>query len=434
VSSTRLRFAPAPTGYMHLGSARTALFNWLYARHTGGELVLRIEDTNAELARPELIDNIYRSLDWLGIDWDGEPVRQSERASLYDAAVEKWLADDNAYVADGAVRFRVPDQGVTKWHDEVRGLVEFENEHIEDFVVRRSDGTATFFTANAVDDLDLKITHVVRGEDLLNATPKIILLREALGSLELPVFAHLPLIVNSQRKKLSKRRDDVALESFEGQGVLGSAMANYLALLGWGPSDDVEVRPIEEIVDLFELSDVNGSAAMFDIKKLEAVNGDYIRAMPNQQFACAVQPWVENESWGKDISIEDLAVVTPLIQQRTKLLEQAPAQLDFFFLEEPVLEISAWDKIMTNPTSVSILEDALVEYKETEWVVSALHETLLNIGEKYELKLGKAQAPVRVALTGRSIGPPLFESMLILGRDVVATRLDRALKRIELSK
>ncbi|MCH1614171.1 MAG: glutamate--tRNA ligase family protein, partial [Acidimicrobiales bacterium] len=139
---------------MHLGSARTALFNWLYARHTGGELVLRIEDTNAELARPELIDNIYRSLDWLGIDWDGEPVRQSERASLYDAAVEKWLADDNAYVADGAVRFRVPDQGVTKWHDEVRGLVEFENEHIEDFVVRRSDGTATFFTANAVDDLD----------------------------------------------------------------------------------------------------------------------------------------------------------------------------------------------------------------------------------------------------------------------------------------
>ena len=175
MSSTRLRFAPAPTGYMHLGSARTALFNWLYARHTGGELVLRIEDTNAELARPELIDNIYRSLDWLGIDWDGEPVRQSERALLYDAAVEKWLADDVAYVADGAVRFRVPDQGVTKWHDEVRGLVEFENEHIEDFVVRRSDGTATFFTANAVDDLDLKITHIVRGEDLLNATPRRLL-------------------------------------------------------------------------------------------------------------------------------------------------------------------------------------------------------------------------------------------------------------------
>jgi glutamyl-tRNA synthetase len=395
VSSTRLRFAPAPTGYMHLGSARTALFNWLYARHTGGELVLRIEDTNAELARPELIDNIYRSLEWLGIDWDGETVRQSERASLYDAAVEKWLADDVAYVADGAVRFRVPDQGVTKWHDEVRGLVEFENEHIEDFVVRRSDGTATFFTANAVDDLELKITHVVRGEDLLNATPKIILLRQALGAVELPVFAHLPLIVNSQRKKLSKRRDDVALESYRGQGVLGSAMANYLALLGWGPSDDIEVRPIEEIVDLFELSDVNASAAMFDIKKLEAVNGDYIRAM---------------------------------------LLEQAPAQLDFFFLEEPIIDIAVWEKVMSNLTSVAILEDALTEYKETEWVVSALHETLLNIGEKYELKLGKAQAPVRAALTGRSVGPPLFESMLILGRDVVTARLDRALKHMVLNK
>ena len=434
MSSTRLRFAPAPTGYMHLGSARTALFNWLYARHTGGELVLRIEDTNAELARPELIDNIYRSLEWLGIDWDGEPVRQSERASLYDAAVEKWLADDVAYVADGAVRFRVPDQGVTKWHDEVRGLVEFENEHIEDFVVRRSDGTATFFTANAVDDLELQITHVVRGEDLLNATPKIILLRQALGAVELPVFAHLPLIVNSQRKKLSKRRDDVALESYQGQGVLGSAMANYLALLGWGPPDDVEVRPMEEIVDLFELSDVNASAAMFDIKKLEAVNGDYIRAMPNEQFASAVQPWVENETWGNGISVEDLVVMTPLIQQRTKLLEQAPAQLDFFFLEEPIIDIAAWEKIMTNPTSVPILEDALTEYKETEWVVSALHEALLNIGEKYELKLGKAQAPVRAALTGRSVGPPLFESMLILGRDVVTARLDKALKHIALNK
>ena len=434
MSSTRLRFAPAPTGYMHLGSARTALFNWLYARHTGGELVLRIEDTNAELARPELIDNIYRSLEWLGIDWDGEPVRQSERASLYDAAVEKWLADDVAYVADGAVRFRVPDQGVTKWHDEVRGLVEFENEHIEDFVVRRSDGTATFFTANAVDDLELQITHVVRGEDLLNATPKIILLRQALGAVELPVFAHLPLIVNSQRKKLSKRRDDVALESYQGQGVLGSAMANYLALLGWGPPDDVEVRPIEEIVDLFELSDVNASAAMFDIKKLEAVNGDYIRAMSNQQFASAVQPWVENESWGKGISVEDLLEMTPLIQQRTKLLEQAPDQLDFFFLEEPIIDVGAWEKVMTNSTSVPILEDALTEYKETEWVVSALHEALLNIGEKYELKLGKAQAPVRAALTGRSIGPPLFESMLILGRDVVTARIDKALKHIALNK
>ena len=211
-------------------------------------------------------------------------------------------------------------------------------------------------------------------------------------------------------------------------------MANYLALLGWGPPDDVEVRPIEEIVDLFELSDVNASAAMFDIKKLEAVNGDYIRAMPNEQFAAAVQPWVENETWGNGISVEDLVVMTPLIQQRTKLLEQAPAQLDFFFLEEPIIDIGVWEKIMTNPTSVPILEDALTEYKETEWVVSALHEALLNIGEKYELKLGKAQAPVRAALTGRSVGPPLFESMLILGRDVVTARLDKALKHIALNK
>ena len=165
MSEVRVRFAPSPTGFFHIGSARTALFNWLYARHTGGELVLRIEDTNAELATDEFIDNIFRSLEWLGLDWDGEPVRQSERADRYDAAVEQWLADGQAYVDDGAVRFRVPNEGVTAWDDVVRGRVEFENQHVEDFVVRRGDGSATFFVANAVDDLDLGITHVVRGED-----------------------------------------------------------------------------------------------------------------------------------------------------------------------------------------------------------------------------------------------------------------------------
>ncbi|MCS5687565.1 MAG: glutamate--tRNA ligase family protein, partial [Acidimicrobiales bacterium] len=263
MSTSRLRFAPAPTGSLHIGSARTALFNWLYARHTGGELVLRIEDTNAELTRPELIDNIYRSLEWLQIDFDGAPVRQSERTDLYNDAVEQWLADDFAYVDEGAVRFRVPDRGTTAWEDLVRGTVVFENQHIEDFVVRRSDGTATFFTANAVDDLDLGITHVVRGEDMVNVTPKVIMLRRALGATDVPEFAHLPLIVNEQRKKLSKRRDDVALENYRDRGIVAPAMINYLALLGWGPPDDIEIRPIGEIVELFELGDVNPSSAMF---------------------------------------------------------------------------------------------------------------------------------------------------------------------------
>ena len=423
VSTNRLRFAPAPTGSLHIGSARTALFNWLYARHTGGELVLRIEDTNAELTRPKLIDNIYRSLEWLQIDFDGEPVRQSERTDLYNDAVEQWLADDFAYVDDGAVRFRVPNQGTTAWEDTVRGNVVFENQHIEDFVVRRSDGTATFFTANAVDDLDLGITHVVRGEDMVNVTPKVIMLRQALGAKDVPEFAHLPLIVNEQRKKLSKRRDDVALENYRDRGVLATAMINYLALLGWGPPDDIEIRPVQEIIELFELGDVNASSAMFDTKKLEAINGEYLRAMNPQDFTEALQPWIEAQPWSDSVDPTQLAQVAPLVQERTRVLSEAPPQLDFFFVEIPEIDANAWEKIMLNEEATLILESAHRAFADAEWEVDVLHDALRAIGDSHQMKLGKAQAPVRVAVTGRSVGPPLFESMHALGRETVLARI-----------
>ncbi len=430
VSTTRLRFAPAPTGSLHLGSARTALFNWLAARGMGGELILRIEDTNAELTRPDLIDNIYRSLDWLQIDFDGEPVRQSERTDLYNDAVERWLADDLAYVDDGAVRFRVPSEGTTSWDDVIRGNVVFENQNIEDFVVRRADGTATFFTANAVDDFDLGITHVVRGEDLVNVTPKVIMLREALGAQGLPKFAHLPLIVNEQRKKLSKRRDDVALESYRDRGVLAKAMINYLALLGWGPSDDIEVRPIEEIIQLFRLEDVNPSAAMFDVKKLEAINGDYIRAMTHEEFADALTPWMKDQAWNSAVDPDQLTQVAPLVQERTRVLAEGPPQLDFFFLDAPEIEESAWEKVMTAAEAPLILESAKTAFATVDWDVAVLHESLRAIGESHGMKLGKAQAPVRVAVTGRLVGPPLFESIHALGREAVLERIVQAQNKL----
>lgn len=426
----RLRFAPAPTGYLHLGSARTALFNWLYARHTGGELVLRVEDTNAELARPELIDNIYESLEWLGIDWDGEPVRQSQRDHLYQEAVDRLLADGNAYEDDGAVRFRVPDTGTTSWNDVVRGEVTFENEHVEDFVIRRSDGSATFFVANAVDDLDLGITHVVRGEDLVNVTPKVILLRQALGSDYLPVFAHLPLIVNDQRKKLSKRRDDVSLTSYRERGFLPQAMTNYLALLGWGPPDDIEVRPMSEIVELFELSDINASAAMFDVKKLTSINGDYIRAMEVSELASAIRPYVDAESWGPAVDDEALQAVVPLLRERAKVLEEAPGIVDFLFLEAPEVDEASWDKVMSTDTAAPMLDAVLASFPEVEWASAALHAATLSAGESLGLKLGKAQAPVRVAVTGRTVGPPLFESLEFLGRDETIRRIEAARSRL----
>ena len=430
MSSIRLRFAPAPTGSLHLGSARTALFNWLVARGSGGELILRVEDTNAELSKPELIDNIYRSLDWLEIDFDGEPVRQSQRADLYDDAVEQWISAGVAYEDEGAIRFRVPEEGTTSWDDQIRGAVVFENQHIEDFVVRRADGTATFFTANAVDDLDLGITHVVRGEDLVNVTPKVILLREALGESAPLKFAHLPLIINEQRKKLSKRRDDVALEAYRERGILPTAMVNYLALLGWGPKDDVEVRPISEIIEMFDIADVNPSAAMFDVKKLEAINGEYIRALSPEEFGKSIAPWLEEEDWAGNVDDEVLRQVAPLVQERTRVLAEAPKQLDFFFWDNQEMDSDARQKVMLKDSAQSILEAARSVLAHVEWNVEALHEAVRKIAESHELKLGKAQAPIRVAITGRTVGPPLFESMYFLGREVVVERLGNALQKL----
>ena len=430
MSSIRLRFAPAPTGSLHLGSARTALFNWLVARGSGGELILRVEDTNAELSKPELIDNIYRSLDWLEIDFDGDPVRQSQRADLYDDAVEQWISAGVAYEDEGAIRFRVPEEGTTSWDDQIRGAVVFENQHIEDFVVRRADGTATFFTANAVDDLDLGITHVVRGEDLVNVTPKVILLREALGESAPLKFAHLPLIINEQRKKLSKRRDDVALEAYRERGILPTAMVNYLALLGWGPKDDVEVRPISEIIEMFDIADVNPSAAMFDVKKLEAINGEYIRALSPEEFGKSIAPWLEEEDWAGNVDDEVLRQVAPLVQERTRVLAEAPKQLDFFFWDNQEMDSDAWQKVMLKDSARSILEAARSVLADVEWNVEALHEAVRKIAESHELKLGKAQALIRVAITGRTVGPPLFESMYFLGREVVVERLGNALQKL----
>ena len=389
-----------------------------------------MEDTNAELSKPELIDNIYRSLDWLEIDFDGEPVRQSQRADLYDDAVEQWISAGVAYEDEGAIRFRVPQDGTTSWDDQIRGAVVFENQHIEDFVVRRADGTATFFTANAVDDLDLGITHVVRGEDLVNVTPKVILLREALGESAPLKFAHLPLIINEQRKKLSKRRDDVALEAYRERGILPTAMVNYLALLGWGPKDDVEVRPISEIIEMFDIADVNPSAAMFDVKKLEAINGEYIRALSPEEFGKSIAPWLEGEDWAGNVDDEVLRQVAPLVQERTRVLAEAPKQLDFFFWDNQEMDPDAWQKVMLKDSARSILEAARSVLADVEWNVEALHEAVRKIAESHELKLGKAQAPIRVAITGRTVGPPLFESMYFLGREVVVERLGNALQKL----
>ncbi len=454
--TVRARFSPAPSGFLHVGSARTALFNWLFARHMGGTFVLRIEDTDAALSRDDLIEGIQRTMRWLGIDWDEGPYRQSERADAYAAAAVRLRDQGNAYYCDcareavqartkgdsgydgwcrdrgltaGALRFRSPDEGETVVHDLIRGDVAFDHTTLEDFVVQRSDGSAMFLMANAVDDVDMDITHVIRGEDLLPATPKILLIRQALGVEVAPIFAHLPLIVNEKREKLSKRRHDVAVEEFRERGYLPEAMRNYLALLGWSPANDREILPIDDIVAEFEIADVKPSPAFFDVKKLDAVNASYIRALPVATFVRESLPWLETDSpWPPErFDLAAFEAVAPLIQERVRTLAEVPGVVDFLFLEEPVIDEAAWDKAITrSPTAPAVLDDAIAVYHDVHWDTEALHRVTTELAERHGLKLAKAQAPIRVAVTGRSVGPPLFESLHVLGRERTLARLRRA--------
>ena len=460
--TVRVRFSPAPTGYLHVGGARTALFNWLYARHVGGTFVLRIEDTDAAMSRDELVEGIERTMRWLGLDWDEGPIRQSARKDLYRSAVDKLLAAGHAYfcdctreevdartkgnptpgydgycrnrgVTDGVVRFRAPDEGATVVHDLIRGDVSFDHSTVEDFVVQRTDGSAMFLLANAVDDADMGITHVIRGEDLLPATPKILLLRAALGGGDPPVFAHLPLIVNEKRQKLSKRRDDVAVEEYRERGYLPEAMRNYLALLGWSPSGDDEIVPVERMIAEFRIEDVKPSPAFFDVKKLDAVNGEYIRALPVATFVRESLPWLEMDPpWPPERF--DLAVfeaMAPVVQERVRTLAEVPAMVDFLFLDEPAIDPDAWARAFERtPSAPALLDDVLAVYAECDWEPSTLHRLTAEAGERHGLKLNKAQAPVRVAITGRTVGPPLFESLHVLGRERTLARLERAKERL----
>ncbi|MBL8776788.1 MAG: glutamate--tRNA ligase [Acidimicrobiales bacterium] len=442
----RVRFAPAPTGSLHVGSARSALFNWLYARAVGGTMVLRIEDTDTERNKPELIDGILRSLEWLGMDWDEGPIHQSDRFELYREAASKLLADGKAYLVDAddqevegttltaglAARFRVPDEGAIEFDDVIRGHVRFENENVEDPVIWRSNGTPTFLIANAVDDVDLDITHVIRGEDLLSSTPKVIHLRMALGTSVLPVYAHLPLLVNAQRQKLSKRRDDVALWDYRDKGYLPEAMANYLALLGWGPPDGVEVRPMAEIIERFRLEDITKSAAFFDLKKLDHVNGEWMRGLAVDDFVERCGPVLAEGPWPADaFDASEFAAIAPLVQERVTTLADVPGYVDWLFLPEAPIDEASWEKAMVKgPEAVGMLDDAIAAFAEAEWTAEALHACLLALGEARGLKLGKAQAPVRVAVTGRTVGPPLFESLELLGRERTLERLRAARSRL----
>jgi len=449
----------------HVGSARSALWNWLYARQHHGVFVLRIEDTDEARNEPQWVEGIRSAMRWLELDWDEEFLQSEhadrhrsrgielhERGSAYycectadDVAARKapggppggydgFCRDRGLGPAPGrALRFRVPP-GRTVIEDIVRGRVEFDNDKLGgDFVILKGNGAPIFYLANTVDDLDERISHVLRGEEHLPNTPKNQLLWEALADgAPPPAWAHLPVLVNEARKKLSKRRDRVALESFRDDGFLMEAMRNYLCLLGWAPKGDREFLSIDELVAEFRLEDVNSSPAFFDVKKLTAFNEHYLRQMDAAGFAEAAAPFLARGPWAP-AAFDPLVFVrlAPLVQQRARTLADVPTMVDFVFLDEPVIDNGSWEKAVAgNPLAGPVLRDARAAFETAEWTAEVLHATATAVGERHGLSLGKAQAPVRVAVTGRTVGPPLFESLEVLGRDRTLQRIDAAVARL----
>ncbi|MDA2812282.1 glutamate--tRNA ligase [Nocardiopsis sp. RSe5-2] len=469
-TSIRVRFAPSPTGMFHVGGARSALFNWALAQQTPeGRFVLRIEDTDAARNKPEWTEGIISALAWLGISeadphFEG-PYFQSAYADKHKETAERLYSGGKAYYCDctreqvqerrgnphlgydgfcrdrglepgagRALRFRVPGGGPTVVDDKIRGRVEFDHDNIEDFVIARADGSPLFVLANVVDDVEMGVNEVIRGEEHLSNTPKQQLLWEALGHTP-PVWAHLPVIVNEKRQKLSKRRDKVALESYQDEGYLPEAMVNYLMLLGWAPGEDREIMPWEQMQPLFDISDVNSSSAFFDEKKLRAFNGEYIRALDADEFVERCRPYLapDRTPWPADAFDEKaFRAVAPLAQSRIAVLSEIVPNVDFLFLDEPVFDEKSWNKAMKPGVGEEMLSAALERFSDPGqvWEAEALKTALEEVGQAQGLKLGKAQAPVRVAVTGRTVGLPLFESLELLGRDRVRARLKAALERV----
>src|SRR5579863_7458937 len=482
----RVRFAPSPTGYLHVGGARTALFNWLYAKHEGGTLILRIEDTDVERNKPELVDGILVALKWLGVDWDEGPFFQSQRGEMYRAAAERILASGAGYAcyckatayAGGdysaaenedhegegddegpktlkavacpcrdfsdaeraakekegilrAIRFKTPRTGVTKFEDAVFGSREIQNADIEDFVLLRSSGVPTYQLSVVVDDIDMRITHIIRGADHLSNTPKQVLIYRALGA-EPPIFAHVPLILGADRTRLSKRHGATSVGSYADEGFLPEAFRNFLALLGWSAGGDAEYMRTPELIERFSLSGVSRTNAIFDRAKLEWFNTQYLQKPPVEELL----PYVEAELrragiWQDRWASSDrawFAHAVDLIRPRTRLVTDFSGWARAFFADDFEYEAAAREKFWKDerlPGMLAKLADALDALPE--WNHDACDAALRGLATAEGVKAGLLINATRVAIVGRAVAPPLFATMVVLGKDRVVARLGRAL-------
>jgi glutamyl-tRNA synthetase len=447
---SRFRFAPSPTGALHIGGARTALYNWLAARGQGGELVLRIEDTDRERSTPENVEQILDALRWLELDWDEGPLSQHERADRHADQLGELIASGAAYrdTATGddvrawkqqhgadrgyrgaptddpaaAIRLRVPDDGETVVEDLIRGPVGFPNASYDDFVIARGDGSVLYNFAVAIDDHDMGITDVVRGDDHLSNTPKQILVLRALG-VEPPRYAHLPLLHGPDGKKLSKRHGADSVQALRDAGYLPAAVRNYLALLGWGTDDDTTLMSTEELVERFDVARVGRSSAVFDEQKLRWMNGRFMREMPLDDYVAAGARYLDREP------DERLRAGCAIAQEKAQTLGELWPLVRFLF-EEPVDDPKAWEKVMGEGALEALRQarEALagVEPFDPAEIEAALAPVLGRLG----IKAGRLYQPIRVAVTGTTVSPGIFETLAALGRERSLERLDRAISRL----
>ncbi len=415
--AVRVRMAPSPTGLLHVGLAHTFLFNWLFARHEGGETLLRIENTDTSREVAEAVDQIQDALRWLGLDWDGPPTFQLDRMDDCRRLAEQLVAEGKAYEDEGAIRFRMPDEGTTAWDDVVRGRVEVPNETIEDLVLVRSDGRPTYNFASPMEDVWDGITHVIRGDDHISNTPKQINIIRAVGA-EVPVYAHAQSIFGSDGRKLSKRHGATGLNEFRADGYLPEALMNFLALLGWAPDGETTIMSRDALIERFTLESVTASPAQFDYQKLDWMNGVYLRELPLEEFADRLLLWLGEQ--GFDWDAEFVTRAAPLVQEKIAKLSEFPGFAGFFFQD---VEPDPADLDGGGPM-LAAADEALASLEpfDAAAIEAALRETAEGLG----LKPRQAFQPVRVAVTGSKVSPGLFESIELLGRETTLSRLRAA--------
>ena len=426
----RLRFAPSPTGYLHVGGARTALFNWLYARRHGGTFILRIEDTDVERSQAELVTGILDGLRWLRIDWDEgpevggpyAPYFQSERLDRYRTAAKLLLDSGQAFEDGGAIRFKVPP-GKTTFTDSVHGQIEFDNEHIESFVILRSDTHPTYHLSVVVDDIDMAITHIVRGDDHISNTPKQVLLYKAFGKTP-PAFAHVPLIMGPDKQRLSKRHGATSVTEYEKQGYLPEAMFNFLALLGWGTGSNDELFTRDELVLRFNLEGISGGNAVFNTEKLDWFNHQHLLKLDDAELIARLMPSLDAAGFlTNDLSW--LARVLALLRPRAKKLPEFVEQITPFFVEPDGYDAEGVKKHLSAPGSrehVLALRDV---YAGAEWTEADLEKALRALADERTVKPAVLIHGTRLAVTGRMVSPGLFEMLVLLGRETVLRRLEQ---------